>query len=186
MTESKQPVDILWWIPLTRGIILVLFSIAMFTFGRGTTLVAMITILGAYWMVDGVFDLFEGVVGQVEGKRIWKIVSAVISMAAGFMIVSNPILSGFFASTFFISLIGFVAVSAGIASILARSGRKRSVPGILLGALYLVFGVLILFNPIVTQALIIVLLPYWALGTGILALGTGAYMRLRKQPAPNA
>jgi uncharacterized membrane protein HdeD (DUF308 family) len=168
-----------WWVPLTRGLILTLFGVAMIAFGRDITLLTVIQFLGAYWMVDGVFDLFEGFVGQTEDRRILKIISALISMVAGFIVVSYPIISGFLASAYVIALLGLVAIIAGALNILARSGKKRSVMGIILGILYVIFGVTILLNPLTTQEIILALLPFWAILTGGLAIATGIKMRMQ-------
>ena len=73
----------LWWMPLARGILLVVFGLLMFAWGRGATLMGVIQFLGAYWLAGGIFDLVEGVIGRPEGSRIWMIVSAIVSMAAG-------------------------------------------------------------------------------------------------------
>ena len=180
-TTQQQSVTMqtLWWMSLVRGILLVLFGVVMLLVGRGVTLIAAIQLLGAYWMVGGVVDLFEGVVGQVQGSRVRAIIGAVIGFAAGFVVVSYPIVSGFLASTYLLVFMGLAAVVAGAAHIFSRSGSKRSLWGIILGVLYVVFGVTVVFNPLITQAIVVLLLPFWALITGGLSI-VGSY-RVRGQ-----
>ena len=97
-----------------------------------------------------------------------------IGFAAGFVVVSYPIVSGFLASTYLLVFMGLAAVVAGAAHIFSRSGSKRSLWGIILGVLYVVFGVTVVFNPLITQAIVVLLLPFWALITGGLSI-VGSY-----------
>lgn len=160
----------LWWMPLARGILLVIFGLLMFAWGRGATLMGAIQFLGAYWLAGGIFDLVEGVIGRPEGSRIWMIVSAIVSMAGGFFVLGHPIVSGLIAGTSLIIIMGLAAVVAGIVQVLSGRAGKRSWGGTVLGIFYVIFGMAVIFNPLVTQAVILLLLPYWALITGATAI----------------
>ncbi len=178
--ETKQPLvdpTTLWWMPFVRGILLVIFGLMMFAWGRGATLLAVIQFLGAYWLVGGIFDLFEGFVGRPEGSRIWMIVSAVVSMAAGFFVLGHPIVSGLIVGTYLTFIMGFAAVVVGVIHIFSGSNKKRFWGGTVLGILYTLFGVAVIFNPLVTQAVIVLVLPFWAFIAGASAIL--AAMRVR-------
>ena len=171
--ETKQSLvapATLWWMPLARGILLVIFGLMMFAWGRGATLMAVIQFLGAYWLVGGIFDLFEGAIGRPEGSRIWMIVSAIVSIAAGFFVMGHPIISGLIAGTYLTFIMGFAALVVGVIHILSGRDKKRFWGGTVLGIFYSIFGVAVIFNPLVTQAMIIRLLPYWALIAGASAI----------------
>ncbi len=178
--ETKQSLvapGTLWWMPLVRGILLVIFGLMMFAWGRGATLLGVIQFLGAYWLVGGIFDLFEGFVGRPEGSRIWMIVSAVVSMAAGFFVLGHPIVSGLVIGTYLTFIMGFAAAAVGVIHIFSGSKKKRFWGGTVLGIFYTIFGVAIVFNPLVTQAVILLLLPYWAIIAGALAIFTAYKVR---------
>jgi len=177
--QQSVTMQSLWWMSLVRGVLLVLFGVVMLVLGRGVTLLAAIQLLGAYWLVGGVVDLIEGVIGQVQGSRVRAVIGAVIGIVAGFVVVSYPIISGILASTHLTIFMGFAAVVAGAAHIFSRSGRTRSLWGIILGVLYVVFGVAVVFNPLITQAIVVLLLPFWALITGGLSI-VGSY-RVRRE-----
>lgn len=53
--EVRQMLAKLWWMPLVRGILLILFGLLMHA-QPAATLVSLIIFLGAYWLVGGVFD----------------------------------------------------------------------------------------------------------------------------------
>ena len=167
----------LWWMPLSRGIILVVFGLMMFAWGRAATLLGVIQFLGAYWLAGGIFDLVEGLAGRPEGSRIWMIVSAIVSIAAGFFVVGHPAISGFIASTYLTYVIGFAAVVAGIVHVMSGRGKKGFWGGTVLGIFYVIFGVAVIFNPLITQAVIVLLLPIWALIAG--ASSIVAALRIR-------
>ena len=156
----------LWWMPLARGILLVIFGLMMFSWGRGATLMGVIQFLGAYWLAGGIFDLIEGAIGRPEGSRIWMIVSAIVSIAAGFFVLGHPIVSGLIAGTYLTFIMGLAAVVAGIAHILSGRDGKWSWEGTVLGIFYAIFGVTVIFNPLLTQAVLLLLLPFWALAAG--------------------
>ena len=175
-----------WWMPLARGIMLIVFGILMFALGRGVTLIALIQFMGAYWLLGGIIDLFDGVVGRTENRsRIWMIVSAVISIAAGFFVMSHPIISGIFASQYLVLFMGIAAIFVGIAHIFSGRGKGRSIWGVVLGILYTIFGVTVVFNPVVTAAVIVAALPFWALIAGASSIMT-ALMGSRQPPAVEA
>ena len=161
MSTVKTALAMNWWLPFVRGILLVLFGVIMLVMGRGVTLIAAIQFLGAYWLAGGVLDLFESVLGQSEGSRVRMAISALFSIVAGFVVLSYPIISGILASTYLTLFMGISAVIAGVAHIFSRSGRKRSLPGI------------------ITQAVIVLLIPFWALLAGGSAIAIGVRIRMQ-------
>lgn len=78
-SEMKEALASLWWMPLIRGILLILFGILMFT-QPGATLLSLLWFMGIYWIVDGLFSLIEGVRGHPEKSRIWMFLSGIVSL----------------------------------------------------------------------------------------------------------
>ena len=91
VTQADQPS--LWWMGLTRGILLIIFGILMLSW-PGRTLLIMIQVLGAYWLVGGVFDLVEGVIGRTKESRWGLILGGIVGMVAGFFVMGHPIVTG--------------------------------------------------------------------------------------------
>ena len=116
--EMKEALSSLWWMPLIRGILLILFGILMFM-QPGSTLISLIWFLGIYWIVDGVFSLIEGVRGHAERSRLWMFISGIVSILAGLFIVGNPIMAGLVGGTFLVYLIGITTIITGIMMIFA-------------------------------------------------------------------
>ena len=183
MSVQQPAQPSLWWMGLVRGVVLVLFGLIMVSW-PGRTLVVLLQVLGAYWMVGGVFDLVEGLLGSAKGSRGKLIFGGILSMGAGFMAVGRPVISGVLTGTVLVFLMGAVGLAVGMARLWAgRSGAgEHSLGSWVLGMLYIIFGAMVLFNPLVTQTIILLLLPYWAIVAGIAAMGTSLFMR-NKAPA---
>ena len=180
MTE-KNAISGMWGMLTVRGIVLLVLGIMMFMLGRGVTMLALIQVMGAYWIVGGCFDLFEGVVGRSERSRIWAIIGALFSMVAGVFVIGHPIISGLIASIYLIYFMGIAAVVAGVAQIIVGQGKKRSLGGLVMGIFSVIFGMIVIFNPLMTQAVILLVLPFWAVITGVAALLSAFRMRQVEQ-----
>ena len=174
--DVKRTLSSLWWVPLVRGILLIIFGLLMFA-RPGATLVTLVIFLGAYWLVDGIFSLVEGIIGHTERSRTWLIIGGIISILAGLFLVSNPVVAGLITGTFLIYLIGFATIVTGVMHIFAGRDGAWSWGGLFLGILYVIFGVLIVLNPILTEATVLLLLPFWAIITGIFAIVAAFMMR---------
>ena len=59
------------------------------------------------------------------------------------------------------------------------SGRKgmRSLGSFVMGIFSLVFGLLVIMNPLITQAVVVTLLPFWAVLAGLSTLLSSFTMR---------
>jgi uncharacterized membrane protein HdeD (DUF308 family) len=171
--RATEALASLWWMPLIRGILLVLFGILMFT-RPGATLLSLLWFMGIYWIVDGVFSLIEAVRGHPEKSRIWLLISGIVSILGGLFILGNPIVAGLVGGTFVAYLIGIAILVSGIMMIVAgreKDGvRQWSVWGLIMGILYVLFGLFVMANPVVTVATLTWVLSIWAIVAGITAI----------------
>ncbi|MEM7128906.1 MAG: DUF308 domain-containing protein [Chloroflexota bacterium] len=174
--EMKEVLSSLWWMPLIRGILLILFAILMFV-QPGSTLLSLIWFMGIYWIVDGVFCLIEGVRGHAEKSRLWMFIGGVVSILAGFFIVGNPIAAGMVGGTFLVYLIGITTIITGVMMIFAGRDGHWTWWGVIMGILYIVFGIFIVANPLMTLATLVWLIPIWALVSGIFAVALSFQLR---------
>ena len=175
-TEVRQVLAKLWWMPLVRGILLILFGLLMLK-QPGATLLSLIIFLGAYWLVGGVFDLVEGIMGRTGTSRTWLILGGILSIIAGFIIMNQPILSGLALGTFWTYLFGFMTIAIGSMHLFAGRASTWSWGSFFLGILYIIFGMLIVLNPLITETFIIMLLPFWAITAGVFAIVAAFVLR---------
>jgi uncharacterized membrane protein HdeD (DUF308 family) len=136
-----------WWLFLVRGLLaLAVGLIALFD--PGATLAALILLLGAYFIVDGVFALIKAF-GVMRSDRSWwlLLLSGVVSIIAGFVVFAWPGLTALTLGY----LVGFWAIVTGIFEIMVAISLRRVIRGewlyVLFGAISIVFGIYVAFVP---------------------------------------
>ena len=147
----KQVASAIWWLVLLRGIAAVLLGLLLFT-NPAATLSVIIIFLGIYWVVDGISTLLASFIGREEHSNWgWGIFVGIISILAGLAVLSQPVLTAIFTTSFIVSLVGIMIIISGVSSIVTGF-RLRKTSGewvmILGGVLGLILGLLLLMNPL--------------------------------------
>jgi len=155
-----------WWLLLLWGILALLIGIAFFM-TPGITTELLITFLGAYWFVGGIFSLIGLAVDK--SNMGWKIFLGIIYIIAGLLILLQPLYAMFFIVPFFVILIGFWAVFIGVAHIFQAFTAKDAGNGVL-GIISLIFGLLILINVFVASVLLPFVVGAFAIVFGLMAI----------------
>jgi len=147
----KQVASAIWWLVLLRGIAAVLFGILLFT-NTAATLSVIIIFLGIYWVVDGISTLLASFIGREEHSNWgWGIFVGIISILAGLAVLSQPVLTAIFTTSFIVSFVGIMIIISGVWSIVTGF-RLRKTSGewvmIIGGVLGLILGLLLVMNPL--------------------------------------
>ncbi len=169
----KQVVSGIWWLVLLRGIATVLLGILLFT-NTAAILSVIIIFLGIYWVVDGIITLMASIIGRNEHSNWgWGIFVGIISILAGLAVLSQPVLTALFTASFIISLVGIMIVISGISSIVTGF-RLRKTSGewmmIFGGALSLIFGLLLLMNPLFSAMVFVYIIATFSIIGGIVLI----------------
>jgi len=131
-----------WWVVLLRGLFAILFGILAYCW-PGLTALILVTIWGAYALVDGIV----GVVAGIRGKWTSLVVIGLLGIAAGIVAFLWP---GLTAITL-LWVIAFWAIAAGVMQIAAAIRLRKEVQGewlwILSGVLTVALGVLFFLYP---------------------------------------
>ena len=176
MGKQTPTRTVLWWTSLIRGGVLVVVGLVMFLWPT-RSVPLLLQLLGVYWLVGGVLDLFEGTIGLVKRdigrgprSRLLMLLSGVVSLAAGALLLGQPMLTGWLAGRFVIVLIG--AAIAAVGAIRLWHGRygTRSWRTVLVATTYAVLGVLMVAHPLAARELLLLLLSAWAVVAGLLSL----------------
>ncbi|MDE0463307.1 MAG: DUF308 domain-containing protein [Caldilineaceae bacterium] len=177
--ESKNEEQALglWWMMAVRGVLLLVLALMMFTWGRGVTLTALIELMGVYWIFGGVFDLSAGILGRTDRSRVWAILGAIVSMVAGFFVMGHPVITGMIAGFWLTYFMGAAAFVIGAAQIFEGRNGKRSLGSLVMGIFTILFGLIVVFNPLFTQSVLFFIMPFWALLAGFGAIATSLRMR---------
>jgi len=147
----KQVASAIWWLVLLRGIAAVLFGILLFT-NTAATLSVIIIFLGIYWVVDGISTLLASFIGREEHSNWgWGIFVGIINILAGLAVLSQPVLTAIFTTSFIVSFVGIMIIISGVWSIVTGF-RLRKTSGewvmIIGGVLGLILGLLLVMNPL--------------------------------------
>jgi len=155
-----------WRLLLLWGILALLIGIA-FILTPGVTTVLLITFMGAYWLVGGLFAI--GSLFLDRTNMGWVLFLAVINILAGIVILLYPLYSTVFLLSFYVILIGFWACFVGV-SHLYHAFTAKDAGNAILGVLSLVFGLLLLVHPFVAAALLPLVAGFFAIVSGLVAI----------------
>jgi uncharacterized membrane protein HdeD (DUF308 family) len=150
-----------------RGVLLLLVGVYAIFF-PSATLAALVLVGGALFLIDGVLGLWSLTFGGAKSGNYWfDVIRNVLSILSGVIILAFPFLSTLIWVWFIVYLVAFQAIVVGVMEIVTvmreRDLYARIWPVILNGALYVLFGIALLFAPMVAAEVLVVI-------GGILAL----------------
>lgn len=152
-----------WWIALIWGLVSVLLGIFFLVTPLETTL-AVVTFIGAWWFIGGIFQLFS--LAADRSNMALKIILALLSIIAGIIILAYPIYSTFFLVPFLVILIGVCGCIIGLTT-LYQGYKTRDIGHVILGILSIIFAVLILVYPVGAALALPFVVGIFALAGGI-------------------
>lgn len=185
--SDDKVMQTLWWMVLVRGLLLIGFG-ALILFKPGSTLLGLLWIMGIYWIVDGLFSLVRAFVGKPKKSRLWLVFAGALSIFGGLLILGNPLISAVVGGVFLAYLIGVTIIVSGLMLIFvggSKNGqkKKRGLSSTQLGALYVLFGLLVVTHPVLTMSSMAWLFGTWALFSGVVAVVLALRLRLRRREA---
>ncbi|QEC43936.1 HdeD family acid-resistance protein [Pseudobacter ginsenosidimutans] len=169
-----------WWLFLLRGIFGVILGL-MALFMPGVTFTTLIIFLGAYLLIDGIFSI----VAAINARKTldawgWYLASGIFSLLVGIITFYNP----FATALALLYLISFWVIVAGIIEIVIAIRLRKEIRGegwyIVGGLLTVIFGILILVNPIAGALTLTMIFGIYALIFGIMLIYLGIKLKQRK------
>ena len=134
-----------WWALALRGLVAMLFGLLTF-FLPGITLVTLVLLFGAYALVDGIVSVIAFI--RVASHQWALLIEGVIGVIAGILTFAWPAIT----ALVLLYLIAFWAVFTGVFEIIAGIRLRKAITNewllLVMGALSLLFGILILFAPV--------------------------------------
>ena len=165
-----------WWLILLEGIFAAIFGFLLLT-APGGTLIFLVQVLGFYLLIDGILRI----VSIFTDSSLWglKLAVGIIGIVAGMAVLEHPLWSAIAVPTYVVYIIGFLAIFQGAGGLIQAFQGGGWGAGIL-GILTIIFGIIVLLNPLIG----VVWLPF-VLGGFMLAGGIAAIVvscRLRSSP----
>ena len=156
-----------WWVLLLRGVLAILFGIAAYAW-PGMTLVTLLTLFGAFALVDGIFNVFHAFSGRKEDEHWWVLLlEGLLGIAIGVITFQAPELT----ATVLILYIGFWAMATGVLRIILAVRLRKEIEGewwmALAGLAGIVFGVFMVARPGAGALAVLWLVAIWAIVGGV-------------------
>src|SRR5215203_5861959 len=148
--QRTEGMDSPWWLVLLEGIAAAIIGLFLLT-APGATLFVLVQVLGIF--IDT----------SLWG---WKLVGGVLGILAGIVVLQHPLWSSVLVPAIYLIILGIQGlISGGVSLVLAFSGGGWGAG--ILGALSIVFGLVLLFNVWIGVAV----LPYILGAVGIVGGG---------------
>lgn len=171
-TDLSEPL-IPWWLVLLQGIAAVIIGVLLLT-QPGLTLLTLVIFLGVYWLISGIFDLVSLFIDRSNWG--WKLVSGIIGILAGLVIVRHPAWSGILLAATLVWILAFVGMVIGVIT-LARAFTGGGWGVGILGVLSFLLGVALLFRPLVSAAVLVLVAAILILIGGVAAIIGSFWLR---------
>lgn len=136
---------------LFGGIVSLVFGILLFT-QTGATLAVIMLLVGLAWFIQGIFLLLSIFIDKASWG--WKLFGGVIGIAAGLLVLQNPVASTVAVPAVLALILGIFGVLIGISALIAAFQGDGWGAGIF-GAISIVIGLLLVFNAVVGAQVLI-------------------------------
>ena len=158
-----------WWVLALRGIAAIVFGVLAFAW-PGITVVSLVILYGAYAFVDGVFSIFAAIGGGTPAPRWWLAVVGILGVLAGLIAFANPVLVGIYLLWF----IGAWALVSGVMEIIGAIRLRKEIDNewmlILHGVISVLFGILMLVEPLTAALALIWVIGAYAIAAGLIMI----------------
>jgi uncharacterized membrane protein HdeD (DUF308 family) len=173
MRETTFP----WWLVLLEGIFAALFGILLLV-APGNTLVFLVQVLGFYLLIEGILRL----VSIFVDSYLWglKLAIGILGILGGMLVLTHPLWSAIAIPTYIIYIVGFLAIFQGAVGLIQMFRGDGWGAGIL-GILAIIFGIIVLANPLIGVVALPFVLGVFMITGGIAAIV--ASFSLRSSPA---
>ncbi len=176
---TMEGVSIHWWLTLLEGIAAVIIGLFLIT-APGITLLFLVQVAGFFWLIGGILRLVSIFVDRSLWG--WKLFGGIIGILAGIVVLQHPLWSTLLVPAVYVIILGIQGIIVGGVSLVMAFRGGGWGTGIL-GALSIVFGIILLLNPVfIGIAILPFVLGAFALVGGITAI-IGAFMLRRREPS---
>lgn len=136
-----------WWLFILRGIITIIFGITAWAW-PGLTLATLIWLVGFWLVFDGIVSIIGVAVTRADVERPWvHLLIGLAGIIAGMFVMAYP----GFTTVWLIVTIGFFAIFTGVMEIIEAIRLRKVIENewsmALLGALNIVFGIIMVSFP---------------------------------------
>ena len=166
-----------WWLVLLEGIFAVILGLLLLT-APGATLLYLVQVFGFYLFIGGILRMVSIFIDSSSWG--WKFFGGILGILAGIVVLNHPLWSTIAIPTYLVYLISVLAIAEG-AVLLFRAFTGDGWGIGILGILSIIFGLVVILNPLIGVVALPSVLGGFMLVGGIAAVV--ASFRLRSSPA---
>jgi len=155
-----------WWLVLLQGLAALILGIAFLAWPYRTLMLTVI-FLGAYWFVTGIFSIVS-IFSNPENKG-WKILTGILGIIAGAVILIYPYYSTLLLPALLVLFIGFWGLIIGCTQLAGAFSKKDWSMG-LIGIFAIIFGIIIIGEPLITTAMLPFVLGLFGIFGGVVMM----------------
>ena len=163
MTATEAPFSnensVPWWLVLIEGIAAVIIGVLLLAEPRMTTAV-LVQVLGIYWFIAGILSIIGIFVDSSAWG--WKLIIGILGIIAGLLILQHPLWATILVPTTIIIVLGIQGLIIGVVNIIRAFQGAGWGTGIL-GALSIIFGIILLANAFVASFALPIVLGIFAI-----------------------
>lgn len=170
------------WITGLRGLLMLLAGIYAVIF-PAQALTVLVIFGGALLLIDGILGLWSLTFGGAKTGNYWfDVIRNVLAIVTGVLVLLSPFVATLLTATFLVYLVAFQSIFVGVMEIWVitreREHYARIWPVLLSGVLSVLFGVALLFWPVLSATVFVVVAGVLAI---IFAIGLfGLAWRMHK------
>ena len=165
-----------WWLVLLQGIAVLILGILLLT-ATGLTTAVLVVFMGLYFLVDGVFSIVKIFLKSSDIHWGWLLLRGVLGIIVGIIVLQHPLWATILVPTILVIILGIQGlISGGIG--LYQSAKGAGFGTGMTGVINIIFGLILLFNPLFASWLLPLILGIFGIiaGIGVIILA----FRLRK------
>lgn len=173
ITEQAQESGVPWWVVLIEGIAAIVIGVLLLT-NTGLTVTFLVQVLGIYWLIAGVIKIVS--IFLDSSRWGWKLFAGIVGCLAGILILQHPLWSALIVPTTLALVIGIQGIIFGAISVIQAFQGDGWGTGIL-GGVSILFGLLILMNPLLTGLALPFVAGILGIVGGVVAIVTAFRMK---------
>jgi uncharacterized membrane protein HdeD (DUF308 family) len=132
----------------------------------------LMILLGLWWLIQGAFMVFSVFVDRTD--MWWKLFVGVIGLAAGVIVLANPVESAAVLGSTIAIILGILGILIGVVSVIG-SFRGGGFGALVFGIISALIGLLFVFNPLSTASVTVTVLAVLLIIDGL----AGMYLAIR-------
>jgi uncharacterized membrane protein HdeD (DUF308 family) len=174
----------MWWIVLLEGLAVLLLGLS-FVVAPGITVATLLVFLGVWWVASGFFSIIWILIRESDLPWAWSLARGLLGMLMGILVLGYPLFRDFASRGTLVTVVAVGAILVGGMSLIEAS-KGGGLGSMILGAINIVFGVLLLASPLVGPRVLPILMGILALVGGAVLISLSFRIRKSGDEAPVA